>query len=129
MFVALMMEAVSSSETSVTFYQTTRPNILQDNHLHTCRLENLKSHHGETNCRIFVVANVPEISVSCVAGDGTRTHISALLVCDSSKPIQCMKVLLNYVTAVRDLNELRKAQHRAAAGTSRRVLLSRLFTW
>jgi hypothetical protein len=30
----LMMEAVSTSETSVTFYQTTRRNIPQDSHLH-----------------------------------------------------------------------------------------------
>jgi hypothetical protein len=32
--IALMMEAVSTSETSVNFHQTTRRNIPQDSHLH-----------------------------------------------------------------------------------------------
>jgi hypothetical protein len=41
--IALMMEAVSTSETSVSFYQTTR-HILEDIHLQTRRRENLKSH-------------------------------------------------------------------------------------
>jgi hypothetical protein len=40
--IALMMEAASTSETSVN-YQTTRHNIPEDSHLHTCRHENLKS--------------------------------------------------------------------------------------
>jgi hypothetical protein len=40
----LMMEAVSSSETSVNIYQTTQCNISEDSHLHTRRCENLKSH-------------------------------------------------------------------------------------
>jgi hypothetical protein len=40
-----MMEAVSTPETSVNVYQTTRCNIPEDRHLHTRRLENLKSHH------------------------------------------------------------------------------------
>jgi hypothetical protein len=38
-----MMEAASTSETSVNFYQTTRRNNPQDSHLHTRRRENLKS--------------------------------------------------------------------------------------
>jgi hypothetical protein len=32
--IALMMEAASTSETSVNFYQTTRRNIPEDSHLH-----------------------------------------------------------------------------------------------
>jgi hypothetical protein len=40
----VMMEAVSSSETSVNIYQTTRHNIPEDSHLHIRRRENLKSH-------------------------------------------------------------------------------------
>jgi hypothetical protein len=43
MMVALMMEAVSTSETSVIFYQTSRHNIPKDSNLHTRRLQNLKS--------------------------------------------------------------------------------------
>jgi hypothetical protein len=38
-----MMEAVSSSETSVNSYQTTRRNNPEDSHLQTRRRENLKS--------------------------------------------------------------------------------------
>jgi hypothetical protein len=32
--IALMMEAVNTSETSVNFYQTTRGSIPEDSHLH-----------------------------------------------------------------------------------------------
>jgi hypothetical protein len=39
-----MMEAVSTYETSVNFYQTAQRNIPEDSHLHTRRRENLKSH-------------------------------------------------------------------------------------
>jgi hypothetical protein len=42
--IVLMMEAVSTSETSVTFYQTIQRNIPEDSHLHTRLRENLKSH-------------------------------------------------------------------------------------
>jgi hypothetical protein len=38
-----MMEVVSTSETSVNFYETKQRNIPQDSHLHTRRRENLKS--------------------------------------------------------------------------------------
>jgi hypothetical protein len=44
MIIALMMEAVNTSETSVSFYQATRRNIPEDSHLHTHRRKNLKSH-------------------------------------------------------------------------------------
>jgi hypothetical protein len=39
-----MMEAESTSETSVNFYQNTRRNNPEDSYLHTRRRENLKSH-------------------------------------------------------------------------------------
>jgi hypothetical protein len=42
--IALIMEAVSTSETSVNFYHTTRHNNPEDSHLHTRRRENLKSY-------------------------------------------------------------------------------------
>jgi hypothetical protein len=38
-----MMEAASTSETLVNFYQTTRRYNPEDSHLHTHRRENLKS--------------------------------------------------------------------------------------
>jgi hypothetical protein len=43
LLIALMMEAVSISETSANFYQTTRRYNPEDSHLHTRRRENLKS--------------------------------------------------------------------------------------
>jgi hypothetical protein len=42
--IALMMEAASTSEMSVNFYQTTRRNNPADSHLCTRRRENFKSH-------------------------------------------------------------------------------------
>jgi hypothetical protein len=44
--ISLMMEAASTSETLVNFYQITRRNIPEDS-LHTRRRENLKSHQIE----------------------------------------------------------------------------------
>jgi hypothetical protein len=41
--IALIMEAESTSETSVNFYQTTQSNNPEDSHFHTRRRENLKS--------------------------------------------------------------------------------------
>jgi hypothetical protein len=41
--IALMMEAASTSETSIDFYQILRRNIPEES-LHTRRRENLKSH-------------------------------------------------------------------------------------
>jgi hypothetical protein len=42
---ALMVEAASTSETSVSFYETTRRNIPEDGHLYTRRHENVKSQY------------------------------------------------------------------------------------
>jgi hypothetical protein len=43
----LMMEAASTSETSVNFTRLpTRRNITEDSYLHTRRRENVKFHHG-----------------------------------------------------------------------------------
>jgi hypothetical protein len=39
-----MIEAMSTSETSVSLYHTTRRNITDDSHLHTRQRETLKSH-------------------------------------------------------------------------------------
>jgi hypothetical protein len=53
LLIALMMEAVRTSETSVNFNQTTRCNNPDDSHLHTRRRENLKS-QKETNLVLAV---------------------------------------------------------------------------
>jgi hypothetical protein len=42
----LIMEAESTSETSINFYETTRRKFQEDNHLHTRSRENLKSHRN-----------------------------------------------------------------------------------
>jgi hypothetical protein len=42
--IVLIIDAGSTSETSVNFYQTTRGNNPEDSHLHTRRRENLKPH-------------------------------------------------------------------------------------
>jgi hypothetical protein len=44
---ALMMEAASTPEMLVNFYQTTWCNIPEDSHLHTRHHENLKSHQKQ----------------------------------------------------------------------------------
>lgn len=42
--IALMLEAVRASETSVSFYETIRRNIPEESHLYTRRRENLKAY-------------------------------------------------------------------------------------
>jgi hypothetical protein len=48
-FIALMMEAARTSETSVNFYQTTWRHNPEDSHLRIHRRENLKSYSGDIN--------------------------------------------------------------------------------
>jgi hypothetical protein len=54
---ALMMEAVSTSEMSVSFYQTIRRNIPEDSHLYTRRCENLKTHHQLVVCAYDIICS------------------------------------------------------------------------
>jgi hypothetical protein len=42
--ISLVIEAASTSETSINFYQTTRRNNAENSHLFTRRRENLKVH-------------------------------------------------------------------------------------
>jgi hypothetical protein len=42
--IAMLIEAASTSETSINVYQTARRNIPEESHLHTRRRENLKYH-------------------------------------------------------------------------------------
>jgi hypothetical protein len=46
--IALLMEAVHTSETSVSFYRTTGDNMPEGCHLHTHCHENLKCHNNYT---------------------------------------------------------------------------------
>jgi hypothetical protein len=53
-FIAVMMYAVSTSETSVSFYETTRCNTLKS-YLHTSCRENLRNHHFHLSFTITAV--------------------------------------------------------------------------
>jgi hypothetical protein len=53
--IALMMVAVSTSETSVSLYQTTRLNNTQDSYLYTRRRENLKSRSVPTSRKTHLI--------------------------------------------------------------------------
>jgi hypothetical protein len=55
LLIALMMEAVSTSETSVNFYQTTWRYITEDSHLRNRRRDNLKSHLLQSSSNMFFV--------------------------------------------------------------------------
>jgi hypothetical protein len=50
----VIMEAVSTSEMLVNFYQTTWGNIPEDTYFHTCHHENLKS-HKKYGCHCYLV--------------------------------------------------------------------------
>jgi hypothetical protein len=63
--IALMMETVSTSETSVNFYQTTRRKNPEVSQLHTRRRENLKFHLGQIAC-------------DAVVGIRTKFHLKAI---------------------------------------------------
>jgi hypothetical protein len=70
-----MMEAGSSSETSVNFYQTALSNFPEDSHLHTRRRENLKLQ------RIILLSLPPSI-LRTYTHTGWNSHCFAtLFVC------------------------------------------------
>jgi hypothetical protein len=66
---ALMMEAASTSETSVSFYRTTRRNNPEDSNIHTRRRENLKSRLTEVF--VFFIFCEGECWVSTLKKDRT----------------------------------------------------------
>jgi hypothetical protein len=78
-----MMEAVSTPETSVNIYQTTRRNIPEDSHFHTRRRENLKSHpvnlYGQATLRYirrFEVLRIKKASHRPDDGDRSTPETS-----------------------------------------------------
>jgi hypothetical protein len=54
--IALMMEAASTSKTSVNLYQTTWRNTPEDSHLHARRRENLKCRDYGNNTSSLCIA-------------------------------------------------------------------------
>jgi hypothetical protein len=81
------MEAASTSETSVNFYQTTRRNSPDDSHLHTRRRENLKSHHIFYSFLILILVETvgiealdhvggPQYNISRMVGNLLFTYVN-----------------------------------------------------
>jgi hypothetical protein len=73
-----MMEAASTSETSVNIYQTTQRNIPEGSHIHTHRRENLQS-HLEKSCpfgnRNLVAQSIVQMKERKKIGLGRRRRI------------------------------------------------------
>jgi hypothetical protein len=85
--IALMMEAASTSETLVNFYQTTRCYDPEDSHLHSCRHENLKSY-------LFWAVSL-EIWVNHIS-NGTLKPEQEILIVPEVKMIILMKFVNNH---------------------------------
>jgi hypothetical protein len=71
-----MMEAASTSETSVNFHQTTRRNNPEDSHLHTCRRENFRSYLSNllTGCIIHFPSHKHDIYNQSLAYTASTTY-------------------------------------------------------
>jgi hypothetical protein len=70
--IALMVEAVSTSETSVSFYLATRRNIPEDSHLHTRRREKLKYHLFNIYLNMNFESRLGQCYATCVPPQGFR---------------------------------------------------------
>jgi hypothetical protein len=51
--IALIIETARTSETSVSFYQTSRRNNLEDSHLHTPRRKDLRSQSSNVGTKLM----------------------------------------------------------------------------
>jgi hypothetical protein len=71
-----MMEAASTTKTSVNIYQTTLRNNPEDSHLYIRRHENLKSHTNHTIVPIFLAHTVER---DVVAQSVTELHLLLML--------------------------------------------------
>jgi hypothetical protein len=72
-----MMEAASTSETSVNFYQTTRSKNPEDSHIHTRRSENLKSQEMKRHLLHIQTPSLIKIDAfTCGNNDGQIDEIS-----------------------------------------------------
>jgi hypothetical protein len=78
MSLGALMEAVSTSETLVNFYQTTRGNIPEDSHLHIPRRENLKSHLVTS---VIIMGNTSGLE---------RDHLNVVFFSNLISNIECL---------------------------------------
>jgi hypothetical protein len=87
---ALTMEAVSTFETPVNFYHTTRRNIAEDYHINKLRRKALKSHdfdcgflgyisHGVTTQETIVNKYIGSISLLATCGHTVKAIIRSYL--------------------------------------------------
>jgi hypothetical protein len=70
-----MMEAATTSETSVNFYQATRRYNPEDSHLRTHHRGNIKSYLGKV---LFIIVSCPR--VTCVCGDSGGSVCPPLII-------------------------------------------------
>jgi hypothetical protein len=84
------MEASNTSETSVNFYQTTRRNIPEDNHLRTRRRENLKS-------RLRYVTSVVDTTLLQISHERKKRLVSLKICCHKIR-IDLDKTMFDVVT-------------------------------
>jgi hypothetical protein len=80
---ASIIRAISISETSVNFYQTTRRSNPEDSHLHIHRRENLKSHRITYIVKFMEIINM-ELS-EALHHDGRKFELSEALHHDGHK--------------------------------------------
>jgi hypothetical protein len=76
-----MMEAVSDSEPSVIFCDTTRRSIPEDSHSHTRRCENLKSYFLSTYFELLKPQKTSVRIAGLRAEIGTRDLLNTMLEC------------------------------------------------
>jgi hypothetical protein len=109
-----MMEAASTSETSVNFYQTTRRYNPEDSHLHTRSRENLKSYNLESVLllilsiilRTVTNKNNTEIGNKRILRCKILRTTMHLIICKSSFSDFVHRLYFNKITTFRKLDLL-----------------------
>jgi hypothetical protein len=94
--VVLLVQAPSTSETSVNFYQTTRRNNPEDSHLHTCRRENLKSHCLSTFHSINVYKPLSSIVINAIC-QGVAFEVSMIYILKYFNPLKPSGNYMNHL--------------------------------
>jgi hypothetical protein len=77
--IAQIMKAVSTSETSANFYQTTESNIPEDSHLPIRPRENLEPHLGNRVAGIQDTRGVPDLWFEVLTAMSTKMAVLLLV--------------------------------------------------